>query len=108
MRVVRVEVTEGGTVVAEWEEPRHPGPFRLSRGDCTPLSPTLQHNSFHTSHNVLRGPHFPVRARRRDHLAFAPDVPAPAALARTGRSRGSGDRRRAAGVRRVLELGLGR
>jgi len=40
----------GRTEVAEWEEPRHPGPFRLSRGDCTPLSPTTQHNSFQICH----------------------------------------------------------
>ena len=40
---------------------------------------------------------------------MAPDVPAPAASARPGRSRGGrGDRGRAAGHRRVLELGVGR
>src|SRR4051794_24876190 len=39
------------TGVVEWEEPHHPGPFRLSRGDCTPLSPTSQHISFHRPHS---------------------------------------------------------
>src|SRR3954464_15094023 len=31
------------TGVTKWEEPRHPG--RASRQECTPLLPTLQHNS---------------------------------------------------------------
>src|SRR5437764_13073771 len=34
--------------VAEWEEPRHPGP--ASRLQGTPLPPTLQHNSLSPAH----------------------------------------------------------
>src|SRR4051794_2166736 len=74
------------------------------------LYPTFSHSATQFLSNLPLGRSEapPRRCGRCPHppLAFAPDVPAPAALARSGRGR-RGRRRRAARLGRLFERGIG-